>query len=344
MKKIVVIITSVIFISAALLGAYIYDATSKQLLTAVKCPPTITGINSIPFEMTYKAMVKKIPNGAKKLDLWMPYPQNVKGQTITNVSVKSPYPVKVNHESEYGNAIMYITVDNPKKDFEVIMKISAVREEILAARLVDQNIKQFENSGNFDIYFRQDRVGQITPLIKGLAGKITKSKTTTIEKAQAIYDYIMGTYDYDFDKKSLPKERGYLPHVCSVLKGRCTELNTLFAALMRAERIPVRYVNGFNFKNVPEGKIDGYCCRSEFFVSGYGWIPVDPASGKKFPEDAKFYFGNIDENRLELVAGRDLKLAPPQKGPRLNVFIYPYAEIDGKIFEVDKEISWKNEL
>ncbi len=28
--------------------------------------------------------------------------------------------------------------------------------------------------------------------------------------------------------------------------------------------------------------------------------------------------------------GRDIELAPPQKGPPLNYFIYPYVEVAGK--------------
>lgn len=344
MKTFAVVLTVIAFIFSIFLGIYIYRGVQEQLKVQAKCPPTVTGIKSIPFEITFKAIVKNIPNGAKHLDLWMPYPQNRKAQTITNVSVKSPYPVKVNHEPEYGNAIMHLGVDNPKGDFEVEMKISAVREESLSMRFLEEHSRGFNNAGDLDLYLKEDRVGKITPELESIAKKVTAGKTMPLDKAKAVYSYIMDTYAYDFEKKKMPKERGDVAHVCTVLAGRCTELNSLFAALLRVEKIPVRFVNGFVFRNVEEGKIDGYCCRSEFFAPGYGWVPVDLASGKKFTDDSKFYFGNLDEKRLDLVAGRDIQLVPPQKGERINVFIYPYAEVDGKAFEVGKEISWKKEL
>jgi hypothetical protein len=33
---------------------------------------------------------------------------------------------------------------------------------------------------------------------------------------------------------------------------------------------------------------------------------------------------------MQFTMGRDLQLSPPQEGPRLNYFIYPYVEIAGK--------------
>ncbi len=332
MKIFAVVLTIIAFIFSIIVGIYIYKGVQEQLAIQAKCPPTVTGIKSIPFEITIKAVVKNIPKGARHLDLWMPYPQNKKAQTITNVSIKSPYPIEVNHDSEYGNAIMHLGVNNPVKDFEVEMKISAVREESLSVRFLEENAQGFSNIGDFNVYLKDDRLGKMTSEIKDIAKKAAAEKTTVLDKAKAIYNYVMNAYERDFEKRYMPSA------------GRCAELNTLYAALLRAEKIPVRFVNGFVCKNLPEGKIDEYGCRSEFYAAGYGWIPVDPASGKKFPDDAKLYFGNLDEYRLELASGRDIKLVPPQKGEPINVFIYPYAEVDGKAFEVSKEISWNKQI
>lgn len=332
MKKFAVILTVIAFIFSIALGIYIYDGVKKQLAVQAKCPPSITGIKSIPFEITIKATVKDIPKGSKHLDLWMPYPQNRKAQSITNVAIKSPYPVTVNHDREYGNSIMHLGVDNPKEGFEVEMKISAVREEALSVRFLEEHAQDLDDKGEFSPYLKEDSTGKITPEIADIAKKASAGKTATLDKAGAIYTYVMDSYERDFQKKYLPSG------------SRCTELNTLYGALLRAEKIPVRYVNGFTFKKAEEGQIEEYGCRSEFYAGGYGWLPVDLESGKKFPEDTKFYFGNLDENRLEMTTGSDIQLIPPQKGERINVFIYPYAEIDGKVFEVGKEISWKKEL
>jgi hypothetical protein len=33
---------------------------------------------------------------------------------------------------------------------------------------------------------------------------------------------------------------------------------------------------------------------------------------------------------VQFTEGRDLQLVPAQDGPRLNYFVYPYVEVDGK--------------
>ena len=45
---------------------------------------------------------------------------------------------------------------------------------------------------------------------------------------------------------------------------------------------------------------------------------------------------------MEFSRGRDLVLAPPQKGEPLNYFVYPYAEADGKPIEVERTIRFRD--
>jgi hypothetical protein len=46
---------------------------------------------------------------------------------------------------------------------------------------------------------------------------------------------------------------------------------------------------------------------------------------------------------VQFSIGRDLTLAPPQAGPPLNYFIYPYVEVDGKAFSsVNKKFSFRD--
>lgn len=44
----------------------------------------------------------------------------------------------------------------------------------------------------------------------------------------------------------------------------------------------------------------------------------------------EYFWGSMDEQRVELSRGRDLVLAPAQAGESLNNFGYPYAEVDDK--------------
>jgi hypothetical protein len=61
-------------------------------------------------------------------------------------------------------------------------------------------------------------------------------------------------------------------------------------------------------------------------------VPVDASEAAKDPSRREYFFGAHDENRVEFSKGRDVILAPREKGDPLNYFIYPYAEIDGQPF------------
>jgi len=49
----------------------------------------------------------------------------------------------------------------------------------------------------------------------------------------------------------------------------------------------------------------------------------------------EYYFGVVDESRIAYQTGRDIVLNPPQRGNKLNYFMYPYAEVNGKPFNED---------
>jgi transglutaminase-like putative cysteine protease len=85
---------------------------------------------------------------------------------------------------------------------------------------------------------------------------------------------------------------------------------TLFVTLTRAARVPSRPVGGVLVTS------DGHAYPhfwAEFFVTGIGWIPVDPAlgdgafpSGFPVPDDPRvFYFGNLDNRRVAFGHGYD---------------------------------------
>ena len=50
-------------------------------------------------------------------------------------------------------------------------------------------------------------------------------------------------------------------------------------------------------------------------------------------ETKEYYWGGVDEKRVELSRGRDLTLSPAQDAGDLNDFGYPYAEVDGEIVD-----------
>ena len=71
--------------------------------------------------------------------------------------------------------------------------------------------------------------------------------TSDAEKVQRIYDYIVGLLSYDHEKAATV-QKGYLPDVDATLrerKGICFDYSALFAAMLRAQDIPVRLAIGY---------------------------------------------------------------------------------------------------
>ena len=75
------------------------------------------------------------------------------------------------------------------------------------------------------------------------------------------------------------------------LTGKCADLNALFVGLARAVNLPARDVYGlrvassdFGYRSLGVGSPNvtrAQHCRAEVFLTGYGWVPVDPADVRK---------------------------------------------------------------
>ena len=193
---------------------------------------------------------------------------------------------------------------------------------------------------NLARFLEPDRRVPINGRIKELADENTRGKQGTVEKAHALYDFVFQTVRYD--KSGTGWGRGDSLWVCDAKHGNCTDFHSLFISLARAEGIPARFEIGFPVSNGTEGTIPGYHCWAQFFVNGIGWVPVDISEAWKDPRKHDYFFGSVDANRVQFSVGRDLTLKPKQDGSPLNFFIYPYVEVDGKLFEgISKKFSFQ---
>jgi len=75
------------------------------------------------------------------------------------------------------------------------------------------------------------------------------------------------------------------------LGGKCADLNALYVGLARAAGLPARDVYGlrvvpskFGYKSLGAGSANvtkAQHCRAEVYLTGFGWVPVDPADVRK---------------------------------------------------------------
>ena len=79
---------------------------------------------------------------------------------------------------------------------------------------------------------------------------------------------------------------------------------------------------GFPIPSGKEGKVKGYHCWADYYIDGEGWYPVDISEADKDPSKAEYFFGTVDESRVEMMIGRDFSLDEYSSNP-VNLFIYP---------------------
>jgi len=195
-------------------------------------------------------------------------------------------------------------------------------------------------------------------IVRTTALRITRHAKSDVEKAKAIYEWIVeNTYR---DAKVRGCGWGNIKPMLESgnLGGKCGDLNGLFVGLARAAGIPARDIYGlrvatsdYGYRSLGVGAPNvtrAQHCRAEFFARGYGWVPVDPADVRKVVleeppgnlpvKDAKVeaarkrLFGSWEMNWLAYNMGHDLKL-PDCSGPALPYLMYVNAETGGEVLD-----------
>ncbi|HKS15719.1 MAG TPA: transglutaminase-like domain-containing protein [Planctomycetota bacterium] len=291
------------------------------------------------FAVSYTGQVKDIPAGAKKLRVWLPVPQDSTVQAIKDLSFSREMSQAV--ETKYGNKIAYAEIENPGSAVEITMKFVCTRSEIKSdfEKLAGDGS---DPANSFPVFRGQDTLVTIDDEIKKIAADVTKDKKDTVEKARAIYEYVLDKMAYDKSGKGWGT--GSTKFACEVGKGNCTDFHALFNSLCRAQGIASGFEIGL-YLPYEKGKVEppgGYHCWAFFRVPGKTWVPVDASEADRFPDRAKYFFGGHTSNRVTLSTGRDITLAPKQDGAPLNYFLNPYAEADGRPVKCEKTWSYKD--
>jgi transglutaminase-like putative cysteine protease len=321
------------FGSAALATAA--DRENQQIIKKEFLKPG----DSRTFAIEYVGKVPEIPVGTKKLRVWLPVPPDSTVQSIKDLGFSQP--VSLGTEPKYGNKIAYWEIADPGAKVELTMKFVCTRQEI-HTDLDRLKTDGKEPANAFGVFKRADKLVLVDDEMKQLSDKITAGKTTTLTKARAIYDYVLGKMTYD--KKHDGWGLGSTRHACDIGKGNCTDFHALFNSLCRAQGIASGFEIGLYlpYEKGKQEALGGYHCWALFRVPGKTWVPVDCSEAGRFPEYRERFFGGHTANRVTLSTGRDLTLTPKQAGEPLNYFLNPYAEADGKPVKTEKSWSFRD--
>jgi transglutaminase-like putative cysteine protease len=272
--------------------------------------------------------------------LWVPYPVSDQNQLISDIKTSGDYSnIGVYTDQYYGTPILYAEWSKNAKKRKLQFSFNVVRREIRHHEFPAK--EPAWDPADYAKYLKPTSLGPTNGAVKKLSDAITKGKNKVMEKAKAIYDWTCENMYRD------PKTKGCgLGDVGNLLQtrgGKCTDISSVFIALARAAGVPAREVFGLRLGQKPQQDVTTWQhCWAEFFLPGYGWVSVDPADVRKKMlvenldlKDAKtnayrhYFWGDIDPYRFVIAHGRDVVLNPPQEGPPLNTFGYPYAEVGG---------------
>lgn len=293
------------------------------------------------FELTYKFTIKDLPSGVSDLKVWAPYPPNTSCQSVEKIDSNIGELFSIMHDKKYKNKLLYSSIKSPKDSslkFNIRYKVK--RNEYShkpEGALVN---KEVSISSELEKYLEANKLVTLSPRVRELAASITEDKSTTMDKARAIYDYVFENMSYD---KTVPGWGfGDTERACDMKTGNCTDFHSFFISLCRASGIPAKFLIGIKLSKKNKGQA-GYHCWAEFYVEGFGWVPVDISEAWKDKSKKEYYFGTLCEDRIEFTHGRDIILEPAQDGEPLNYLIYPYVEIDGKVYNrVETTFEFRN--
>jgi hypothetical protein len=277
------------------------------------------------FDFAYRVKIP-VPEGAKRLDAWIPLPLEDEHQKVEGLAVEASVPHEVTKDPVYGNRMVHVGVDAPSGTVSLGWRATITRRPDAG-----------EGKGPVHERFRQ--ADKLVP-VDGRAAEIAKDLGVAGEgnartRAQKIYDDVLASMTYDKNEPGWGK--GDFERACKVGKGNCTDFHAKFMGVARAAKIPARFTMGVSLGPPGKGNPGGYHCWAHFH-DGTSWIPIDASEADKIeatdPAKAKWFFGNLDADRVALTVGRDIDLSPKQKGPPLLFFAYPHVEVDGKQFEL----------
>jgi len=285
-------------------------------------------------------------------EIWLPYPVSDPDQNISDVKISGDFAASaVYADSVYSTPMLYARWAKGPGSRKLVFSFRADRKEV-SRRAFPQKETAWDPA-DYAMYLAPSKFAPLDGEVSLLAAKITAGKKTVLEKAKAIYDWTCENTYRD------PKTRGCgTGDVCALLKnpgGKCADIHSVFVALARSAGVPAREVFGIRMGKKEREDISTWQhCWAEFYLPGYGWVPVDAADVRKamLTENLKlsdtrtaelraYFWGGIDPYRVKLSVGRDLILNPPQQGEPVNYLMYPFAQVDGKTVDWLDPASFK---
>lgn len=220
-----------------------------------------------------------------------------------------------------------------------------------------------------DYFLRPSRYVPTDGIVKQTALKATIGATTDVEKARAIYEWVVENTFRDPRVRGCGRGDIRFMLESGDMGGKCADLNALYVGLARSVGLPARHVYGLRIAKSELGykslglatdkATKGQHCRVEVYLREHGWMPVDPADVRKVileepPGNRPLsdelasrahdrLFGSWEMNWMAYNYAHDVEL-PGSAGKPLVYFMYPQAETsEGRVDPFDPD-NFKYEI
>ena len=319
------------------------------------------------FEVTTRVEVLK-PSGATHI--WLPAAlirDTPFQKTIANRFTAEGGTAKLTESKP--DSLGIVTASYPEHAKPVLTLTSHVSLKNYGVDLSKPNRNARASRAELEYFLRPSKYVPTDGIVKETTDKAIKGATTDIDKARAIYEWVVeNTFR---DPKVRGCGRGDIRFMLESgdLGGKCADLNALYVGLARAAGLPARHLYGlriakseFGYKSLgiaTDKATKGQHCRSEVYLGQYGWVPVDPADVRKVvleepPGNLKLdddmvskartrLFGSWEMNWMGFNYAHDVALPGSSQQP-LVYFMYPQAETaEGRVDPFDPD-NFKYEI
>ena len=237
-------------------------------------------IVTITHDYRLKIAVPKHYKSLKKDFVYIPLPMNTYYQEFLSLS-STPPQVSIVKKGRYNYAVYDFREDFPER-LKMIIKVKTFS----SARKIKE-LKNYENSADEPGFYANEHTryyNYTDPLIAELVGKITAGKTSNLEKARAVYDWVSSNMIHDSrvtEEQKRELNQNMPKNIVSYLKagyGDCAQISGLYIGMMRQLKIPVRSLFGmfYSLRSNNEIMATNHVTAEIYDPKQNEWIYVEP--------------------------------------------------------------------
>ncbi|MDF1755118.1 MAG: transglutaminase domain-containing protein [Verrucomicrobiales bacterium] len=286
-------------------------------------------------KLTQTVNLRDVPEGAGKVQLWIPVPSDQNWQRVLDISVQeAPGDWKIVPQKESQGNFLYTEVINPPPgDLNVTVSCIVKREG------VHFPIENLPKARNIQTDFFQTNLDTSVPLmgtsksVEEMALEACGDETDVAKQAVSLVRKVAEYADhYSKDPTKPHCGIGSADDCMQNGGGCCTDLHSLFIAMARTRKIAARMQYGYRLLDSRENKEHdpGYRCWVEYFIPGAGWVPTDIVAADNASETNPYKWASLGPYRVWLWEGRSFELTPSNSSGAVDTMICGWAEIDGK--------------